>query len=250
LKLITVSIVAFAVQVGLIYWTSDRKPYHPRTAIERPAVQLAALAHNELLALNDPTIFSRAHAEGFSGPAWLSIRVDLNDTDTNAAPQQWLALASVQLGENFRDYIRTNSTATLPLAFRPHPELTQLGAIPASTMATASFVELKDALAARSLATPLPLPSQTNADILQTSEVQLLVDSEGNSISAVLLKSSGLKTADQFAVRLALNAQFKPAHNAPSSNSDESNKSVLGRMIFHWYTVPAPASTNGSPDPQ
>jgi len=251
LKLATVTVIAAAAQAGLIYWASDRKPFYPRTALARPAVQLAALAHNDLLVLNDPTIFSRAHPEGFSGPAWLSIRVQPSDPDTNTAPQQWLALASAQLGETFRGYAETDRLATLSIAFRPQPALTQPSTAPDSMMATVSSVELKDALAKRALINSPPLPSQTNADILLPSEVKVLVDARGNTISAVLLKSSGLKVADQLAVRLALNAQFTPARDVPSRSLDEPNKGVVpGRMIFHWYTVPAPASSGGSSNPQ
>lgn len=249
-RLATVAVIAAAVQAGLIYWASDRQPFHPRTAIERPAVQLATLAHSELLVLNDPTIFSRAHAEGFSGPAWLKVRVQLDESDTNAAPLQLLALASAELGETFRNYVRTNPPATLSFALRPQPALTQPRVIPDLEMATVSIVELKDALARRALINFPRLPSQTNADILLPSEVQVLVDARGNASSAVLLKSSGSKAADRLAVTLARNAQFTPARDVPARNLDEPSNVVPGRMIFHWYTVPAPASANGLPNPQ
>jgi len=251
LRVVTVTLIATAVQAGLIYWASDRKPFHPRTAIERPAVQLAALAQNELLTLTDPTIFSRAHAEGFSGPAWLTVRVQPSETDTNTTPQQWLALASAQLGETSHEHARTDEPGTLSVTFRPQPALMPSDAGPVLTMSKVSTVELKDALAKRGLVNFPPLPSQTNGDILLPSEVQVLVDARGNPISAVLLKSSGLKTADQLAVTIARNAQFTPAREIPPGGVDEAGKGVVpGRMIFHWYTMPAPASAGGGTNPR
>ena len=251
LRLFIVTVIAAIAQVALIYWTSDPKPFHPRTAIERPAVQLASLAPNELIALTDPTIFSRAHAEGFSGPAWLTVRVQPPDSDTNTAPLQWLGLASARLGETLRDSVRVNPSGSLSIAPRPQPALTQSSTVPELAMATVSFVELKDALAARALTNFPSLPSQSNADILLPSEVQVLVDARGNPISVVLLRSSGLKTADQLAVSLARSAQFTPLREARPHGLEEPTKgTVLGRMIFHWHTVPAPTAANGGTNPR
>lgn len=250
-RLVTVTVIATVVQAGLIYWASDRKPFHPRTAMERPAVVLAATARSELLTLTDPTIFSRAHAEGFSGPAWLQVRVQPGDPDTNAAPQQWLALASAQMGGGLREDARSHPPAELPVAFRLPPALTLPKGSEVPVLAKVSTVELKDALAKRGLIGFPPIPSQTNTDILLPSEVQVLVDARGNPISAVLLKSSGIKTADQLAVALAWGAQFTPAPDIPSRSLDDPNKGVVpGRMIFHWYTLPAPPAANGTLNPR
>ena len=250
-RLWTVAVLAAAVQAGLIYWAGDRMPFHARTASAMPAVQLAAPTRSELLTLTDPTVFSRAHPDGFSGPAWLTIRDQPSDAETNAAPQQWLALAPGLLGGNFRDYMRTNPPAAFAIALRPSPAPTRPGALPALTLATASTVQVEGALAARARVNFSPPPSQTNADILLPSEVQLLVDARGNPISAVLLKSSGYKPADQLAVTLARDAQFTPDRDALARSANDPDAGVIsGRMIFRWHTVPAPPSANGSPNPR
>ena len=250
-RLVTVAVLAAAVQASLIYWASDRTPFHPRTASTRPAVQLAALTRSELLTLTDPTIFSRAHPNGFSGPAWLTIRApEFRAPETTDTPT-WLALAPAQLGGSFRDYVRTNPPAAFSVASRPQPALTQPGAVPALTMATNSVEQVEGALAVRKLINFPPLPSQTNADVLLPSEVQLLVDARGNPISAVLLKSSGYKPADQLAVTRARDAQFSPDRDALTRSANDPNAGVVsGRMIFRWHTLPAPSPGSGSPNPR
>lgn len=252
-RLCTVAVLAAAVQAGLIYWASDRTPYHPRIANARHSVLFAALARSELLTLTDPTIFSRAHPNGFSGLAWLTISVpEFRALETSDAPQ-WLALAPTQLGEAFRRYVQTNQPAAFAVVLRPQPALTRPSATMISTVGTVSVVQLEGALAARELVNfPLP-PSQTNTDILLPSEVQLLVDARGNPISAVLLRSSGYKPADQLAVALAREAQFTPDRDALARSAKAPDAGVIsGRMIFRWHTLPAPAPApaSGSPNPR
>lgn len=250
-RLWTVAVLAAAVQAGLIYWASDRTPFHARTANAAPAVQLAALARSELLALTDPTIFSRAHPNGFSGPAWLTIPApEFRELETADAPQ-WLALVPAQLGESFRAYVRTNEPAAFMVVTRPQPSPTRPSATLFSTVVAVSVVRVEGPLAARDLIDFPPPPTQTNADILLPSEVQLLVDARGNPISAVLLKSSGYKPADQLAVALARDAQFAPDRAALARSANDPDAGVIsGRMIFRWHTVPAPSPVGGAPNPR
>jgi len=248
-RLWTVAVLAAAAQVGLIYWASDREPFHPRTALARPAVQFAAFARNELLTLTDPTVFSRAHPNGFSGPAWLTIVEREPPPETNSP--QWLALAPAQLGGAFRRYLLTNLPAASAITIRPQPALTKPSEAPGSTVPTVSVVLVEGALARRELINFPPLPPQTNADILLPGEVQLLVDARGNPISAVLLKSSGFKPADQLAVMLARAARFAPDRAALNRSANDPDAGVVsGRMVFRWQTVPAPAPAGGSPNPR
>ena len=65
--------LTFSVQLGLIFWLSDRSPALPRQPVISPALQLAGNASAELLSLHDPTLFALPHRQGFSGLAWLRI---------------------------------------------------------------------------------------------------------------------------------------------------------------------------------
>ena len=81
-RLWTVAVLAALVQVGLIYWASDRTAYVVRPTPARPPVQFAALSRSELLSLTDPTVFSRAHPNGFSGAAWMISRSRFVNADS------------------------------------------------------------------------------------------------------------------------------------------------------------------------
>jgi len=89
------------------------------------------------------------------------------------------------------------------------------------------------------LRAPLNLPSWPYADVLAPSVVQAVVDAAGNAVSLVLLPpGSGSDDADRRALELARTARFAPA-----------SQLTIGRLIFHWHTVPlpdtnAPAITN------
>lgn len=250
-RLWTTATVLTLVQIGLIYWTSDWTPVHPRTSNAQPTVQFAALARSELLALTDPTIFSRAHSEGFSGAAWMTIPVlEFQGSEPSDTPR-WLTLSPAQLGETFREYVRTNQQMFFDAAIRSQPDLTKVGVSGRLPIALSSTVQVEGALAARGLLHIASPPSQTNIDVLPASEVQLLVDAGGDPISAVLTRSSGLKSADQLAVRLAREARFKADRAALQRQSQAPDTGLIsGNLIFRWHTVPAPTATNSGPNPR
>lgn len=250
-RLWTTAAMATLVQAGLIFWASDWTPVQPRTASASPAFRLAASGRSEWLALTDPTIFASAHPGGFSGPAWLALHsVDYSGDEPNTAPR-YLTLAPSQLGETFREYVRTNQPKLLDVAMRSQPALTKLGSVASLPVLSHSTVEAEGALAARGLLHVTPPPSQTNSDVLPASEVQLLVDARGNPISAALLKSSGLKSADQLAVKLARDAQFNADRAALQRKPQDPDAGVIsGRLIFRWHTVPAPNPPGGGTNPR
>jgi len=99
-------------------------------------------------------------------------------------------------------------------------------------------VHLDGPLAHRRLLVTPQLPGWPSAELLTNSVVQLLVDAQGRTISAVLL-APGIRLkqqedADASALALALAAQFEPAPSAAAT---------VGTMVFEWLTLP-PAATN------
>jgi hypothetical protein len=245
-RLWTTAAIAIVAQVALIHWASDRTPFLPRTISERAPVQLAANTHNELLALMDPTLFARANPNGFSGPAWMALpKVDFSsDTTTNTL--RWLTLAPEQLGSHFREFVQTNRLSVFPAGQQAPPTVPSPVKTAGLALAASSSVQIAGALAGRAPVYLPPPPSQTNTDILRPSEIELQVDARGNPISAVLVKSSGLKLADQLAVALARDSRFSPDREALKQVLGNPAAGLTsGRMIFHWHTVPA--SVPGGP---
>jgi hypothetical protein len=238
--------VAVLAQFALIYWFSERSPRPLRTADARPALQLVAFAQNEWLTLNTPTLFALPHPLGFSGRAWLKLPDQDYRPVTGTNGPQWLGLTADALGATFREFVRTNRTGRAAVSIRPAPALSMPSIATAPIKAQAQ-VELSPALQARGLKSRWTLPTWTNAETLQASEVQVIVDAAGHPVSAVLLNSSGLRTADTHALELVRSALFG-ADPARVATADPTDGLVTGQLEFHWITLPA--ESDGSADPR
>jgi hypothetical protein len=250
-RLAITAFIAFAVQVGLVYWFSASTPAAPRRANAQPIVQLAPLVHSELLSVMDPTLFARANPHGFSGPAWMVVPPRSYRLPASAEAPQWLALAPEELGQTFRTFLATNQVRPLNMAMRPRPAATPINEAIDLPMPDVSVVRVEGPLARRSLLAMQPLPPQIAPDILAPSRVRVLVDANGDPISAILLNSPGLrsepqKAADELAVKMAGTAQFSPDLEVLRSQGRDPNAGLTsGLLIFQWHTLPAPTPTNG-----
>ena len=252
-KLFLATVIAFVAQIALIYWFSSRAPVFSRPAEERPAVQFAAGVQSELLALNDPTIFSRAHPRGYSGPAWLATGPsDYQPAEKIRDEPASLDLAPETLGATFRAFMLTNDSGKWSPQYLVTPPPTRPTSGLVLNTTSASRLQVRGPLEKYPILNTPPLPVWTNADILAPSEVLLLVDAHGNPISATLvLPRSGYKPGehDRSAVELATKVIFdikpSPSLTAPDVADADLHS---GRLIFYWHTV-APG-TNDAVNPR
>jgi TonB family protein len=245
-----VFVLLLVAQVGLIFWLGDRSPAVPREASTNPTVFLAPGLSSELLALNDPTLFAWANRHGFSGAAWLKLpRVNYQLTDWTEPPR-WLSLRVADLGNTFRRFVETNLAPPVRVADKLEPRFTPLELPPpATSMATRSSLRVEGKLAARHLLSEIELPSWPHTDLLTSSAVQVLVDADGQTISATLLSSSGSKEADQHALDLAKTARFNSLRGSGTAPLTKTLEPLRwGKLIFEWHTVPMPPSrATGTP---
>jgi hypothetical protein len=235
----TLIALVFAAHVGLIFAIGDRRPIAPRPPATAPALRLAAEA-DELLALNDPTLFALPHRESFAGAAWRQIPEVKFPPFRWTEPPRLLALPLERLGAAFAQFMQTNLPVTSEQDNKPVPELVAPDlpqaepAIPAR-----STLRLAGGLADRRLLNPPELPSQPWTDLLTNSVVQVLVSAHGNVISPpILLARCGSEKANQMALGIARSASFEPLRNGEM-------KLTVGALIFEWHTVPmtnAPAT--------
>lgn len=235
----TLIALVFTAHLGLIFALGDRKPVTPRPPAPAPMLRLAAES-DELLALNDPTLFALPHRKGFAGTTWLQF------TNVNFQPFRWtepprlLLLPVEKLGGTFAQFMQTNQLAPFELEIKPASELTmpmtpEVGPV----IALRSTLRMVGGLANRRLLAPPELPSQPATDLLTNSVAQVLVSADGNVISSTLLARSGSEKADLFALATARGARFEPWRNG-------GTKLSVGTMIFEWHTVPmtnAPTAT-------
>ena len=69
--------------------------------------------------------------------------------------------------------------------------------------------------------------------------VKVLVDAQGNIVSATLFGYCGARTADDYALKRAVDTRFEPMSEAP----DGLASCAFGRLVFQWHTI-APGQTN------
>jgi TonB family protein len=231
---LTLVTLVFAAHVGLIFLFGQKGQIVPRPLKNVPAMKLAN-ARDELLALDDPTLFALPKQEDFA--AWLKMEDAQPPSFRFAEPPRWLPLRPENLGAAFQQFMQTNYFAGYQLDFKPRPELSEPVLPVEPAPAQNSILQIGGELARRKLLDEINPPSLPCDDVIAPSNVQALVDAAGNVVSVVLLESSGLDTADSRALGLARAARFAPAKNP-----------TVGRMIFNWRTIPV-TTTNDNSNP-
>lgn len=247
-KWLSTIFLVFLLQLALILYLGERPTTLPAPPRFRTVIQLAPepwspeqIASSPILP--DATLFALPQPKSFSGEAWFTFSpaehtfVDWNE------PHRWLALDTNRLGLDFASLVEKREGQPWLIADKPMPPLAGIEIFaPAQPTRTHSQLRLEGDLASRKLLKAIELPSWANGDILTNSVVQMLVDSHGFTVSALLLSDSGYPEADQFALRTARSAQFEPSPGKPGENR-KAGPLAFGRLIFEWHTI-APKVTN------
>ncbi len=238
-RLVRLIFLVFVAHVALIFIFGDRQPIVPRAIKNVPQLQLAGGMNeiggetNDFFAMADPTLFALPHADAESpplritnsSPSWLPLPVGEMAARLVGGWSAWLpGNAPANPGAALpRDFFKPPAKFNAPtLSFQP-------------VFASISTLRPGRGLAARGWLTPPELPSWPDDDVLQATIVQALVAPDGDVVSGVLVRPSGLDAADQRALDIARGLHFAPAPH-----------STLGELIFNWRTVPMP-STNSAP---
>jgi hypothetical protein len=240
--------LTFSAQLGLIFSLGDRSP--PPMRSPRPAPKLAVVGNSssQLIALTDPTLFALPHQVGFSGPAWMQISYMPPHTNEWNEEPRWLPPQTEQLGV-MADSLPQIEPLTTFVPFEPEPAAPE--PVFAGSLRPESVFRLGEGLEQRRLRTLPKLPSWPNSDFLTNTVVKIFVNGDGIPVSIpVLLYSSGLKAADDYALAQARAARFEPILNeGPNRSANPFVNSTWGTMIFEWHTLPMSA-TNATPNPQ
>ena len=232
--------LVFMTHLALLVAFGERKAVAPRPPVRAPVLRLAA-AGDEVIALNDPTLFALPHRQSVAGAAWLKIPVVPLQPFRWNEPARLLPLPVAELGAAFTRFMQTNARAGFTFETKPAPELTRLAAAEGEPApARSSTFRVAGNLVNRRLLNPPALPSWAAPDILLTnSVVQILVNADGNVISLAMLNGSGWPAADQQALKLAKSARFEPLRAGGA-------EVTLGALVFEWQTV-LPPETNAPP---
>ena len=140
-----------------------------------------------------------------------------------------------KLGWGIRHFLQTNPPVAFDVAIQPELQLSPAETHPITRRPPPSSLRVEGPLAIRPLRHPPPCGPQ--ADLLTNSIVHVLVNADGNVLSEVLLVSSGLREADEEALRLAGTAQFTPLSHDPETHRPVS-RLAWGTLVFEWQTLP------------
>ena len=228
-KTFLVILLAFAAHFAFLYLLGAKKRTVPRAVKNVPVFHLADNA-SELVRLTDPTLFAVPQADAFAAAiAKLVPAVETPAGRFTEAPV-FLANDAATLGAAFRTFMQTNHLAASPLTFKPVPQLLQPTTPVETVLPQNSAWKLGGELASRRLLNTIAAPTLAMNDVIAPSRVQLLVDTDGNVTSVVLLDTSDSDAADQTALTLARTLRFAPA-----------DRLMFGEITFTWHTVPVAA---------
>jgi hypothetical protein len=225
--------LAIAAHAALVFLFGATKPIAPRITANVPQLQFANNA-DELMELDNPTLFALPNARDFSSAVWQKNPGITQPSFRYREEPRWLPLAPENLGAVFAQFVRTNQFGNFSPDFKPAPLFANPAVDLAADLPQNSTLQISGKLAQRKLLASPALPSLPLNDVIAPSKVQLLVDKVGNVASAVLLTSensaeaaSRAEVGDTNAVAFSLKLKFSPAPEITS-----------GEVIFHWHTIP------------
>lgn len=237
--------LVFAAQVAVIFALGEKHFPAQRRVANVPQMALADSA-DELIALNDPTLFALPHAGDFPPVAGGQMSAVMKPAFRwKEPPGELPSPAGESLGAVFTRFMQTNRFATPTLDFKPAAKLSEpVSALPPA-FAGNSMLRITGELAQRKWLNPVTLTNWPCADLIVPSRVQVLVDESGGVVSAVLLPSdnpgeiaSRYDPADKTALECARTARFAPASHP-----------AIGQLIFNWRTVAPPATNSPASAP-
>lgn len=242
-RLVYTVAAVFLVQVVLVVFLSlGERPAPPRNRFET-AVSLVAggpltAQFEQAAAGNDPTLLALPSVDGFSGPAWLKFEPLGYQPSEYSEPPHWLVLDEHSLGMKFSRFVETNAARLAPNAARPLPPLQRYEPnYPSAAVPSESRLRIDGALNSRSPSGGFPLKSWRHSEILSNTVVRAVVDGDGYTVTATLLRESGFPEADRYALRLAETARWQPLP-PHEKRAQESRQLAWGQLTFQWHTSP------------
>lgn len=219
---------AAAIHVAGVYFFGTHKIPTIRPVTNIPQLQMVSDG-SEIAALLDPTLFALPHELlDFAPAGWLK-PPEVDEPAFHRAQSEPLYLAPVaeDMGAKLGVFLQERRISMLPLEFKPTPELVLPDINLAATLPKRSSLKIFGVLASRPALILPAVPDLPCNDVIGPSRVQVVVDADGNVISAILLDSSEYDAADRKALELARQARFAPG-----------SRVALGEFLFTWHTVP------------
>lgn len=234
-------------QVALVFWLARHQPEFFPQRDTSPTVLVANDDIMQRLALSNPAQFALANRNGFSGGAWLHTQDLEYDSPEWTEPPRPLALPVQKLASALSEHVNNDLAGTFEAANAPEPQLEPLAPLP--ELPAQSVLTIEGELATRPLLSAFKLEPVAAPDILSNSVVQIGVNRDGTVFSAILSDgpkdSKEGKAADAVALSLAHSARFQSLPRVDVGGKSPFDDTLQwGRLVFHWRTVPLPATNS------
>lgn len=232
------------VQLLLIWGNSGQnqplQARNPRPAVASLVFNVEAdAASSAWLALSDPTLFSMASPNNFSGRAWLTDRPMAHPWKEWMETQGGEMLKPENLGQTTARTFGNRLGEFKAVVEKPEAELTATR-VNGGPVLTQSVMRIEGELAALKLEKAGDLSGWTNGETLGPTTVELGVGTDGLPHSVRLVERCGLAAADQNAVNVAQGLRFAPRGVDISATPEL----VWGLVKFQWQTLMV-VGTNG-----
>lgn len=247
LKWVGVVFVIFAVQAGLMLWLGRSQPATVSPSKPPLEVHIPENQSAEMFGASSPMLLVTPNAESFSS-VWLrSSAITNQPAQWNSQPDGTLPQPVSPPGDEIEARVRSSRNKVVSVLDRPKPAIEMVG-IPPDTITESTF-SIEGDLAKRMLLARPALVSPVSEAPLSNSVVEIDVNSDGVVVDPPVILpggSSGLpetdpyaQAADAYARSVAMSLRFKPLERAGSASAH-----TWGRVVFHWHTLPPPATNN------
>jgi TonB family protein len=224
-----------ALQAAAIFWMADRSPVE---AVHPASVRHVRLAGWDLTsALSDPLLLALPTANGFAGIGWRVASDPGYSAEDWTEPVRWLGHSETNLVRVFLAAPAAGIGRGVS-ADKPAPQLVQRS-VPRLPLAGETRVRLEGGEGDWEWEVPLAVSSITHSNVLSETVLQIATDPSGLVFSAVVLKSSGSKSADQQALALVRTARFRVTREGLPDR-----RWNWARLVFDWRTL-APGGPSG-----
>lgn len=232
-------VAALVLHVALIFLLGTKQPIIPRPVTAVPRLQLAD-SSDAFIALSDPTLFTRPNAHDLATVFWRRLKPPQppNFSFNQIAAPSYLPPTEAGFGAYFFNFVQSHP-GDFSVNFKPEPRRVVPDGTWEEDLGHATTLQISGDLAGRRLLTALELPALPANDVIEPSRVQVLVDTLGNVVSAVVLQPASDNAGNQRALQLVRNLRFAPAPRL-----------MFGEITFAWHTVPLTATNEpGHPLP-
>jgi len=229
--------VVFLLQIGFIFWLSDYSRPQVRKPAAAPAIHLAGIGSAELLALSDPTLFALPHFRSFSGQAWLRPPASPNHWFEWTEEPRWLPASPEEFPRVDSTASQTASLDAFEVVRASAPQQPSLVIAVPPLFREKSALKVTGSLGNRKLQSLPELPSWKFTDLITNTVVGVVVNADGIPRSERLLVRSGLKEADDYALKATLELRFEPLPGAERGEASLPAGMTWGELVFQWHGI-------------